>query len=263
MAKLEVVCVTMNQHDFSKFREMNIASDVVFGNQAGETRKDEQKINGFSAKMITTDTRGVGINRNLALTYATGDILLFADDDIRYADGYMQGVLKAYDEHPDADMIIFSMDITKNGEVIRKIANKDGRLPAHKSLRYGACVLSARRSSLKRNNMWFSPMFGGGTEFGHGEDTLFTLEALRKSMKIYTSSFCLGTCSKDTSTCFHGYDEKYFFDQGVWYAAAFGSFAGLMALQFCVRKRKRYSQSVSFACALRNMKKGIGYFRNG
>ena len=34
MSKLEVLCVTMHQKDFSKIREMNINADVVFANQA-------------------------------------------------------------------------------------------------------------------------------------------------------------------------------------------------------------------------------------
>ncbi len=35
MLSFEVLCVTMNQNDFSKIKEMNINSDVVFANQAG------------------------------------------------------------------------------------------------------------------------------------------------------------------------------------------------------------------------------------
>ena len=52
--------------------------------------------------MITTTTHGVGINRNLALFYATGDILLLADDDMVYADGYPEMVRKAFADWPDA-----------------------------------------------------------------------------------------------------------------------------------------------------------------
>ena len=43
--------------------------------------------------MITTETRGVGINRNLALTYAKGEICLFADDDVTYNDDVEERVL--------------------------------------------------------------------------------------------------------------------------------------------------------------------------
>ena len=80
MSHFEILCVTMHQKDFSKIEQMNINSDVVFANQADTTSMDELEFNGHRARMITTDTRGVGVNRNLALTYAQGDICLFADD---------------------------------------------------------------------------------------------------------------------------------------------------------------------------------------
>ena len=128
MDRVEVVCVTMGQKDLTIADKMHITGDAVFGNQAGGCRKETQSDDGRTLRMITTDTRGVGVNRNIALLHATGDILLFADDDICYADGYADGVRRAYAQHPDADMILFSLDITQGGRVIRRIKNRDGRL---------------------------------------------------------------------------------------------------------------------------------------
>ena len=145
MDRVEVVCVTMGQKDLTIADKMHITGDAVFGNQADGFRKEVQTRDGQTVKMITTDTRGVGINRNIALLHATGDILLFADDDICYADGYADGVRRAYAQHPDADMILFSLDITQGGRVIRRIKNRDGRLRFYRALRYGTCVCSIRR----------------------------------------------------------------------------------------------------------------------
>lgn len=173
MDRVEVVCVTMGQKDLTIADKMHITGDAVFGNQADGCRKETQSDDGRTLRMITTDTRGVGVNRNIALLHATGDILLFADDDICYADGYADGVRRAYAQHPDADMILFSLDITQGGRVIRRIKNRDGRLHFHRALRYGTCVCSIRRDSQRRANIWFSTLFGGGTNYAHGEDTLF------------------------------------------------------------------------------------------
>ena len=208
MNTLEVLCVTMHQKDFSKISQMNISSDVIFANQTDTTEFKQINFDNYTAKMISTNTVGVGKNRNLALMYADADILLFADDDVRYYDGYEKAVLEAYSKYPDADMIIFSMDIVKDGNIIRKISNKDKRLHRFNAMKYGTCVCSIRRESLVKNNIWFSAMYGGGTEFGHGEDTLFILDAFRKTLKIYSSSYVLGSCSKDESTCFNGYNDK-------------------------------------------------------
>lgn len=180
MDRVEVVCVTMGQKDLSIAEKMHITGNAVFGNQADGYRKEMQTCDGRTLNMITTDTRGVGVNRNIALLHATGDILLFADDDVCYADGYADGVRRAYAQYPDADMIIFSMDITQGGRVIRQIKNRDGRLHFHRALRYGTCVCSIRRDSQRRANIWFSTLFGGGTNYAHGEDTLFLRDAFRR-----------------------------------------------------------------------------------
>ena len=103
MAKFEILCVTMHQTDFSKIGEMNIHSDVVFANQADRNDYAETTFDGHRARMVTTTQRGVGRNRNLALLYAEGDYLLFADDDMVYADDCPEQVVRAFEELPEAD----------------------------------------------------------------------------------------------------------------------------------------------------------------
>lgn len=257
METLEVLCATMHQTGFQKLEEMNISSDVIFANQADTTAFQELTFGDYSAKMITTQTRGVGKNRNLARMYATGDILLFADDDIRYAPDYREQVLAAFEAWPDADLVIFSMDFTRNGQVYRRRQNKNGRISMISGLRYGAASCAVRRISLERSNLWFSTMFGGGAAFGHGEDTEFLANAFRKHLKVYTSSYCLGQTASDSSCWFRGFDEKFFFDQGVLYRNIFGVFAFPMAIQYCLRKRKRFSAQMTVGKALGIMAQGI------
>ena len=257
MERLEVLCVTMHQTDFRKLEEMRISSDVVFANQADVTAFQEHSFGAFTAKMVTTQTRGVGINRNLARIYATGDILLFADDDLCYAPDYREQVLSAFRKWPKADMVIFSVEFTRNGEVYRRRINKDGRIRMRSGLRYGAASCAIRRSSLERRNLWFSTLFGGGTGYGHGEDTEFLASAFRRGLRIYTSSYCLGQTASDSSSWFHGYDEQYFYDQGVLYHTIFGALAIPMAAQYCLRKRKRFASQMPPKRAFSTMLRGI------
>ena len=57
MSKFEILCVTMHQNDFSKIKEMNIRSDVVFANQCDHTNYEELEFEGHIAKMISTQTK--------------------------------------------------------------------------------------------------------------------------------------------------------------------------------------------------------------
>ena len=106
----EILCVTMNQKDFSKIQEMNIKSNVVFANQTDITAYEEIKFDKYIGKMISTTTRGVGVNRNICLMYASADICLLADDDLRYYDDVENKVVNEFNKYPDADIIIFHFE---------------------------------------------------------------------------------------------------------------------------------------------------------
>ena len=113
MEKLQVLVATMGQKDLSLAEKMNIPCAAILANQDGR----EERLEAGPVKLITTATRGVGRNRNIALAAATGEYLLFADDDVVYYDGLETEVVRAFEENPDADMLVFSMDIVKNGTV--------------------------------------------------------------------------------------------------------------------------------------------------
>ncbi|MBR3805822.1 MAG: glycosyltransferase family 2 protein [Clostridia bacterium] len=215
MSKFEVLCVTMHQKDFSKIEEMNIHSNVVFANQADTTAFDETEFEGKRARMITTATRGVGINRNLALTYADADICLFADDDVKYVNNMEELVLDEFDKHPDADVFIFHLDTDdKNRKQISyKKTRKHGRF---ERMPWGGVRIAVRLSSVKKTNVWFTTLFGGGCIFPSGEDSMWLLEAKRKGLKFYVSDKTIGKISFEESSWFTGFDEKFYFSKGVY-----------------------------------------------
>ncbi len=250
MKRLSVLCTTMHRKDLSKYDEMKINTDVVFANQCDRDEVVEEMRDGNRVRMICTKTRGVGINRNITLLAADTEIVLFADDDMVYYDGYAEGVLKAFDELPQADMITFSIDFTKNGKVFGGRYNPVKRRREYNSLRYGACVLAARLDSLRRVNASFTTLFGGGCIYGSGEDSLFIVECIRKGLKLYSHSFVLGACSKDESTWFTGFHEKFFYDKGAWLAAAFPKQGLLMRHYFAMRFRKKTELSYRQCCRL-------------
>ena len=88
MEKLQVLLATVHQTDLTIAEKMNLHCSTVIANQADR----EEVCSRGPVKMITTATRGVGLNRNLALLAADGDILLFADDDVVYNDGMEEAV---------------------------------------------------------------------------------------------------------------------------------------------------------------------------
>ncbi len=229
MRKLELLIATMNQKDLKKYDEMNIRSDAIFLNQADKYDYIEKYIKNNKVKMITTKERGVGKNRNQALLVSTAEICLLSDDDMIYNDNYKEIVCEAFEKIPKADIIIFNIE-TIGKKVKRKKNYKIKRVNILNFQNYGAVRIAFRREEIIKKNLWFSILFGGGTKYSSGEDTLFLRDALRKKVKIYTYPKTIGTVKQETSTWFTGYNEKFFFDKGALLSNTFPRLKYLLAI---------------------------------
>lgn len=218
--KLQVLVATMNQKDFSLIDKMNLNSDTIFANQSDCMSDDITEKNNHTYRMITTKTRGVGKNRNIALTYASEDICLLADDDMLYCDDYEQIIVNAFEKNPDADAIIFNIE-TVGRAVKRRMNNSVKKVNLLNFQNYGAVRLAFKREAFQKANVCFSELFGGGTYYSHGEDSLFIRKMLNAGMTIYTSPEYIGTVNQEESSWFNGYGNKFFYDQGVLMKAMF------------------------------------------
>ena len=259
MSKFEILCVTMHRQDFSKLTEMNIHSDVVFANQADRTAFEEMSFEGHRARMITTTTRGVGVNRNTALLYAEGDICLFADDDVRYDDDMEERVLAEFAAHPDADVMIFHLEADDPKRALVKYSETK-RCGAFTRMPWGAVRIAFRLSSVKKANLWFTTLFGGGCIFPSGEDSMWLSDAKKAGLTIYASKETIGTVSFATSTWFTGADERFYYGKGAFYEATRKRHFTLWAYYFLFRTRGE--KALSNREKLRWMRNGREGYRN-
>lgn len=215
----EILCVTMHQTDFSKIQSMNVHSNIVFANQSDETSLKTLEFESHKATMFSTETRGVGKNRNIALLNASADICLLADDDVVYDDDLERKVVGEFERHPDADVFIFNLktDDEHRKQIIYKKTRKCSRFCRKP---WGGVRIAFRLASQRKANVWFSTLFGGGCIFPMGEDSLWLEDAARKGLQFYVSKEVIGSISFATSTWFTGHDEKYFFGRGAYLYAS-------------------------------------------
>lgn len=249
---VEVLVVTMGQTDITLKERMNIQCNCLIANQNGLWGYCEEEYGDHTIRMISTGTIGVGINRNIALSNARGDILLLSDDDVRYYDGELHSVEEAFKQYPDADVIAFGMDMTRDGHVSAYRHEPCKRRHLWNSMRYGACRIAVRRSSVLKHGLSFSELFGGGCQYGHGEDTIFLAECFRKGLKVYSHSYVLGTCARDTSSWFTGYQDKFFFDHGAFLRCAFPKGRHLVKWYFAWKLCKKSGRSIRIILHLMN-----------
>lgn len=220
MSKVEILLATVNRKNLDFLADMNIQTDLIIANQSDVFSSAFIKAPYGNIKFVTTLEKGVGRNRNITLANSTAPICMFADDDNRYIDNYEDEIIKAFQKCPKADVLIFDCFVT--GQRIKVKSIKDvHRVRVWNFCRYGTCRIAIRRSSWKKKKVFFSELYGGGSIYNAGEDVLFLRECLQKKLKIYTYPKCIVQASYENSSWFHGYDEKFFYDNGSLIGAAF------------------------------------------
>ncbi len=252
MSRVEILCTTMEQRDFSLIEKMNIQCNVLFSNQTNCVGYDEKECGDFHARMISTQTRGVGKNRNISLIYAEGDILLFADDDMKYVDGYAKNIESEFERFPDADVIIFNI-ISNDGQRKQFTNRKSKRIHRFSRIPYGAPRIAIRKESWEKSNVWFTPLFGGGAKYSSGEDSVFLWDVRKKGLRIYVSSQTIGEVDMQNSTWFEGYNEQFFFDKGAYCGAVHSHSHWLWKIYYCIRIKS----NLSLFKKMRSFEKGV------
>lgn len=259
--RLQLLISTMNQTDSSLLEKMNICSEALIINQCDRLELKEFIYNGFQIEWYSFPEIGVGKSRNNALIRATGDILVFADDDVTYKTDYVNIIISEFQRHPKADIIIFnvpSINLDRTEYLIRKFH----RIHFFNCLRYGTFRIAVRGKSLRKKQIYFSQLFGGGSLYGSGEDSIFLMECIRKGLRMYASPQTIGVVSHEESSWFSGYTDKYFYDKGALFANMSERFSYILSLQFCLRHRELFPD-VSIVKAYQLMQKGIDDYRNG
>jgi len=256
---LQVLVSTMNQNDYKLLDDMNISTDAIVINQCDKNMIEKFEYKKHCVKWLSLSERGIGLSRNTALMRADGDILLFADDDVRYSDNYGHKVIAFFENHPDVDVAVFNFQ-SLNPQRPEFVNIKERRLNLFNCLKYGAIRIAVRKNAVLTSNVNFSLMFGGGAPYQAGEDNLFLTNCIQKKLKVVASNIMLGTVKQETSTWFKGYNEGYYFDRGALFAAMYGKWAFLF-LVLIELKSIHKKHTVSFGNRLSNGLKGIKSFK--
>lgn len=236
-------------------QKMNLQADSIVINQCEENSYSEYNHNGNVIKCYSFKEKGVGLSRNNALLRATSDIVLFSDEDIVYEDGYAGKVLKAFEDNPGADMLLFNMEVEKDRATYH--TETKSRVHRWNCGRYPTYSFACRREVLHKKNITFNLLFGGGAKYSNGEDSLFIQECLKKGLVIYALPINIGREVPRPSTWFNGYNDKFFYDRGVLYKYLYGRLAKPMVIRFLIRHKSSLLEEKTFKEAYSLVKKGI------
>lgn len=258
---VQVLVAALEQNPRELADEMKLNSDAIIINQCDCYETDEWNKNGHTIKAYSMAERGVGLSRNTAMMRAEGDICLFSDQDIVYEEDYESKIIKEFEENPNADMIVFNIDIEEDRRTYFNTGRK--RVRFFNCGRYGAVSFAIKRDALLSSGVTFSLLFGGGAKYSNGEDSLFIREFIKKGYRVYTSPVTIAREKPTDSTWFTGYHEKFFFDRGVLYHYLYGRLAIVMAMRFLYAHKDKMCVQLSIKDALSQMKAGINEGRKG
>lgn len=258
---LQVLLSTMNQSDHSIIDNVNIKTDAIVVNQCDRNEIEEFIHNGRTIKFLSFAERGVGVSRNNALMRATGDICLFADDDVVYEDNYEEKVINAFMKNPKADVILFNMLSTDKDRESSKIT-KQHKVGYTNCLRYGTVRIAVKTERVHMANIFFSLMFGGGARYSAGEDCLFLTDCIKKGLRVYAVPEVIGSITEGSSTWFNGFTDKYFFDKGVLYTCLSKPLAYLLCIRFAIMRHWLYKKDKTIKQACISMFKGVKSIKN-
>ncbi len=255
---LEVLVSTMHQTDYSLLERMNIQSDAIVINQCDRNEIEEFEFRGHRIKWYSFNERGVGLSRNNALMRSTADIILFADDDVVYSDGYEEKILKEFADNPKYSMILFGL--SSEDRFMYSVKRKT-KLHWYNCLKYGAVRIAVKREAVLCRNLFFTLLFGGGAKYQSGEDSLFVKQCMQRGMRALSVPTNLGIVKQDGSTWFKGYNEKYFWDKGCLFSALSKRYGKIFGILVLLKNRKQTSE-VGFSKALKLFLKGYKEYRS-
>ena len=262
MTRIQILVASVSDKPEALPEKMNIQSDAIIVNQCNKYDYEGSQYNVKSAggnvdvQIFNCNEKGVGLSRNIALLRSDHEIIQFCDDDIILDDGYAKLMEKEFDDHPEADMILFN------------VKAQDGRVTYHNTdykrvsfLNYGrypAYAIAARREKLIESRVTFSLLFGGGAKYSNGEDSLFLKDCLKRKVKIYRTSVSIGHEEPvRESTWFKGYNDKFFYDRGVLYKYLYGCMALPMSVRFLLKNKNDMCKDKGFSECLKLMRRGI------
>ena len=252
--ELLVSCVKKDPHELAE--TMHIASDAVIVSQLEDSSSEETfDYNGNRITAFRTQTKGVGINRNTCIELSSADVLLFADEDIVYDEGYAGLVMKEFADHPEADVLLFNIRVCDE----RRTYWIESFAPVkwYNCGRYPAYSIAIRSAALKENGIKFSLLFGGGARFSNGEDSLFLKNCLDKGLRMFSTPVVLGEEVPRPSTWFNGFTDKFFYDRGVLYNHLYGKAAWMWGIRWLLKMRREYEPAYPFAKARKMLFLGI------
>lgn len=182
---LQVCICTLGQPGIDRIAEkdypiVNGVEHLVFLQQPNGKVSIPQKItNRQDFRIIPSATRGIAVNRNLALFGADAPIAMITDDDVVYTEEDYLTVIQLFEERPTTLAISTRY---RSANYPKTYPDKEFDWREDRRHYHLTAFELAVRPQLIREKIRFNEHFGFHTDFLGGEDDIFYYEAIRRGL---------------------------------------------------------------------------------
>ena len=156
-------------------------------------------------RVIRLKSTGVAVSRNAAIREATGEVLVFGEEDVTWLPKGLVEVLATFADNPRLAVLLGRANdetgaLRKRYPAIRESAT------IWNSARVGTIEVAVRPEMIRRANVTFDENFGAGTRNFLGDEYIFVADANRAKLKCDYFPITVSQHPKDSSGTRFGTD---------------------------------------------------------
>ena len=189
-------------------------------------------------RVIRLDSTGVTASRNAAIREATGEVLVFGEEDVTWLPDGLADILATFEDNPRLAVFL--------GRAQDETGSLRKRYPAFRepatiwnSARVGTIELAVRPALIRRADVWFDEDFGAGTTNFLGDEYIFVADANRAKLKCDYFPITFSQHPQDSSGTRFGTDADARARSRV-FDRVFGWFAPVMRAAMWIRNPRRF-----------------------
>jgi len=189
-------------------------------------------------RVIRLDSTGVTASRNEAIRQATGEVLLFGEEDVTWIPDGIDDVIATFEDNPRLAVLL--------GRAQDETGSPRKRYPAFRepatmwnSARVGTIELAVRPELVRKAGVMFDLSFGAGTENYLGDEYIFVADANHARLKCEYFPITFSQHPAESSGTRFGTDADARARSRV-FDRVFGWFAPVMRLMLWVRNPTRF-----------------------
>jgi len=209
-----------------------------------------------NVRVVNSLERGLSKSRNLAFENAIRKILVIADDDVVYQEGFIDKIINAYNKFPHAAVIKFCA-INSDGNLMKNYPSHSKEdLNTFDILNTSSIEITLNKLILEQEKIQFDENFGLGAIFEMGEEAIFLFDFKKKNKKLLFEPQIIVKHENFTTSDKKSITESYFI-QGALFTRIFKNnyiFWIFIKLFFDLKQRKIEFRNIKNA--LESAKKG-------